>query len=81
MRRAIVEVVAAIPQIDGGIRYVMCTPGRMAREAREELARDPAMIDHIECIGTVDACDGRLYRDCDVDWSEIKSALREWRSR
>lgn len=40
----------AVPQIDGGVRYLCAETEREAREITEEIRRDPAMIDGVACI-------------------------------
>lgn len=40
----------AVPQVDGGVRYLCAETEREARDLAETIRRDPAMIDYVRCI-------------------------------
>ena len=61
-------LVATIPQIDGGTRKLYMHGRRRAAEAREEIRRNPAMIDGIgpDEIVDVAAPPARVEQDFDA---------------
>ena len=78
-RVATLAVVAAIPQVDGGTRYLLDTPAE-ARRMRTAIRRDPATIEGSapEVILDVDA-DGRMvcvrWPGGPPPWAAIGAAL------
>jgi hypothetical protein len=48
-------VVAAVPQIDGGIRFACAPTSQAADQAKRRLAADPTLLDYLGLIAVDDA--------------------------
>ena len=57
------HLITTIPQIDGGHRELYAATAKAAREAREQIRHDPAMVDHVDVSERVEVSrDGRRIR-------------------
>jgi hypothetical protein len=47
-------LITTVPQVNGGSREIYARTAQDAREARETLRQDPAMLDHVNVAEYVD---------------------------